>query len=93
MSKYDKSYYDNNKEKIRETAKLYYQNNKEKVLERSKIYYQENKDKIQEYNQKYWSEHGYKYMEEKKLLRLSKNCTKYKIDIDQSKLSTYMTFN
>ena len=58
MSKYDKSYYDNNKEKIRGAAKLYYQNNKEKVLERSKIYYQENKDKIQEYNQKYWAEHG-----------------------------------
>jgi hypothetical protein len=50
MSNYDKSYYDNNKEKIMETAKLYYQNNEEKVLERSKIYYQENKDKIQFYN-------------------------------------------
>ena len=93
MSKYDKSYYDNNKEKMIERAKLYYQNNKEKILERSKVYYQENKVKIQEYNQKYWAEHGQKYMDEKKLLRLSKNCRKYKINVDQSKLSTYMTFN
>ena len=93
MSKYDKSYYDNNKEKMIERAKLYYQNNKEKVLERSKVYYQENKDKINHYNQKYWAEHGQKYMEEKKLLQLSKNCRKYKINVDESKLSTYMTFN
>ena len=47
MSNYDKSYYDNNKEKMIERAKLYYQNNKEKVLERSKVYYQENEVKIQ----------------------------------------------
>ena len=45
MSNYDKSYYDNNKEKMIERAKLYYQNNKEKVLERSKVYYQEIKKK------------------------------------------------
>jgi hypothetical protein len=76
-----------------ERAKLYYQNNKEKVLERSKVYYQENKEKIQEYNQKYWAEHGQKYIEEKKLLQLSKNCRKYKINVNKSKLSTYMTFN
>jgi adenylate kinase family enzyme len=93
MSKYDKSYYDNNKEKMIERAKLYYQNNKEKVLERSKVYYQENKDKINHYNQKYWAEHGQKYMDEKKLLQLSKNCRKYKINVDESKLSTYMSFN
>jgi hypothetical protein len=93
MSNYDKSYYDNNKEKMIERAKLYYQNNKEKVLERAKIYYQENKLKIQEYNQKYWAEHGQKYIEEKKLLQLSKNCRKYKINVNKSKLSTYMTFN
>ena len=93
MSNYDKSYYDNNKEKMIERVKLYYQNNKEKVLERSKVYYQENKDKIKHYNQKYWSEHGQKYMDEKKLLQLTKNCRKYKINVDESKLSTYMTFN
>ena len=93
MSNYNKSYYDTNKEKMIERAKLYYQNNKEKVLERSKLYYQENKVKIQEYNQKYWAEHGQKYMEEKKLLQLSKNCRKYKINVNKSKLSTYMTFN
>ena len=93
MTKYDKkSYYDKNKEMI-EISKLYYQNNKEKILERSKLYYQENKVKIQEYNQKYWAEHGQKYMEEKKLLQLSKNCRKYKINVNKSKLSTYMTFN
>ena len=93
MSSYVKSYYDNNKEKMIERAKLYYQNNKNKVLERSKIYYQENKLKIQEYNQKYWAEHGQKYMDKKQLLRLSKNCRKYKINVNKSKLSTYMTFN
>ena len=93
MSSYDKSYYDNNKEKMIERAKLYYQNNKEKILERSKVYYQENKDKINHYNQKYWAEHGQKYMDEKKLLQLSKNCRKYKINVNKSKLSTYMTFN
>ena len=76
-----------------ERAKLYYQNNKENILERSKVYYQENKDKINHYNQKYWAEHGQKNMEEKKLLQLSKNCRKYKINVNKSKLSTYMTFN
>ena len=93
MSNYDKSYYDNNKEKMIERANLYYQNNKEKVLERSKIYYEKNKDKINHYNQKYWAEHGQKYMDEKKLLQLTKNCRKYKINVDESKLSTYMSFN
>ena len=93
MSNYKKDYYDTNKEKIVENAKLYYQNNKEKVLERSKVYYQENKVQIQEYNQKYWAEHGQKYMDKKQLLQLSKNCRKYKINVNKSKLSTYMTFN
>ena len=93
MSNYDKSYYDKNKEKMIERAKLYYQNNKEKVLERSKVYYQENKLKIQEYNQKYWAEHGQKYMEEKKLMRMLNIDKKFKKDIDPSKLSMILYFN
>ena len=93
MSSYVKSYYDNNKEKRIECAKLYYQKNKEKVLERSKIYYQENKDKIKHYNQKYWSEHCYKYMEEKKLIGMLHIDEKLKKDIDSSKLSMTLYFN
>ena len=93
MSSYVKSYYDKNKEKRIECAKLYYQKNKEKVLERSKIYYQENKDKIKHYNQKYWSEHCYKYMEEKKLIGMLHIDEKFKKDIDPFKLSMTLYFN
>ena len=93
MSNYDKSYYDKNKEKMIERAKLYYQNNKNKVLERSKVYYQENKERIKHYNQKYWSEHGYKYMEEKKLIGMLHIDEKLKKDIDSSKLSMTLYFN
>jgi hypothetical protein len=93
MSNYKKDYYDTNKEKIVENAKLYYQNNKEKILERSKLYYKINKEKINAYNQKYWSKHGEKYMEEKKLMRLHHICKKFKSDVDKSKLTMTLYFN
>ena len=46
-------YYNNNKDKIKETLKEYYNNNKANILEIRKDYYNNNKDKIKEYKKEY----------------------------------------
>jgi hypothetical protein len=58
--------YDQNKEKMIESAKLYYQNNKEKtklyyrnnekIKETAKLYYQNNKEKILDRSKLYYQE-------------------------------------
>lgn len=53
ISEYNRLYYNNNKEKIREKRKQHYNNNREKINECHRQYYQANKEKIREYsNQK-----------------------------------------
>src|SRR5579872_7473713 len=53
MSKkeYDKKYYEQNKEKIKNRSKLWRENNKEKT----KQYYEQNKEKINQWNKEYQS--------------------------------------
>jgi hypothetical protein len=45
---YDKTYYEENKDKINDKKRLYRQENKEKFKEKDKLYYEKNKDIINE---------------------------------------------
>ena len=51
--KYNRLWYQKNKEKILEQKKLYHQKNKEKINENMKLYYQKNKEKKSEYDKLY----------------------------------------
>ena len=53
---YDKKYYTNNKDRIREQISQYRQDNKEKIKKSTSLYYQKNKDSIQEQHKKYASQ-------------------------------------
>jgi hypothetical protein len=57
--KYDKEYYEKNKEKIR----IYYLNNKEKILEKEKEYYKNNAGKILKYKKEYYLDNIEKFEE------------------------------
>jgi len=46
-----KTYYEANKDKIREKYKAYYEANKDKIKEKQKAYYEANKDKVKAYYQ------------------------------------------
>ena len=50
---YDKEYYENNQEKIKEKKKEYYEDNKESIKEHYKEYYEKNKESIKEYKKEY----------------------------------------
>ncbi|CAK5040679.1 unnamed protein product [Meloidogyne enterolobii] len=77
-SKYNKEYYQKNKERFlqhmrnynkknkekkNQFSKIYYQKNKETVQKRKRIYYQNNKEKLKEYQQK--------YQQKKKIVKLA----------------------
>ena len=56
MLEYHKQYRENNKEKRLEYSKRHYQDNREKRLESQKQYNKNNKEKILEYNKKYYQD-------------------------------------
>lgn len=67
---YQKNYYENNKDRIKEIKKRYRENNKDQIREYQKQYrennkdkikdwYDNNKDKIKEYNRNYYKEYYY----------------------------------
>jgi len=58
IKKYDKTYYEENKEHIASMCREYYEKNKEKILEYHKKYTKENKDKIITYKKKYRKENA-----------------------------------
>jgi len=53
IRKYDKNYYEKNKERFSKNWKRHYQKNKEKIRERQKEYYLKNKKTILEYHRNY----------------------------------------
>ena len=67
--KYQKEYYQNNKEKIDEYQKEYYQNNKETKAEYQKEYYQNNKKKLDENGKQYYENNKEKFAEQSKQYR------------------------
>ena len=66
---YDKKYYEENIEVIREQKKKYYKENKEALRERQKKYYKENKEAIAAYGKKYREENIEVIRERKKKYR------------------------
>jgi hypothetical protein len=59
-SEYDKQYYIENADKIKEAKKQYYIENKDKIVEYEKQHYIENADKIKEAKKQYYTEHAAK---------------------------------
>jgi len=53
IKKYDKTYYEENKEHIATMCREYYEKNKEKIIEYHKKYIAENKEKVVAYHKKY----------------------------------------
>ena len=54
QNKYDKKYYQDNKNDILNSKEEYYKINKDKILEDRKEYYLDNKENKQVYNQNYY---------------------------------------
>ena len=70
---YQKEYYENNKEQIKEKQKEYYENNKKQVLEKQKEYNEKNKEQIKEYIKEYNEKNKEQIKEYKKEYRKEYN--------------------
>ena len=82
--KWNKKYYENNKDKITEQRKFYYQENKEIFQNRSKEYYKKNKDMIAKKTHQYYKENKEKLSKQR-----HDNYMKNRLNIQKAKSIKY----
>lgn len=78
MKNYNKSYYEKNKDKIKEAQKRYYQKTKEQRKQYNKGYQKKNLDKFRAGNKRYYEKYGDKIKKRHKEYNLKRT---YGIDI------------
>jgi len=85
-----KKYYEENRERIRETQRLYYQRNKKRLRERASLYYYANRKKVREDQKVYYDK--YKDLINKQRTEKMRNNPELRIVANlRSRLSSYIS--
>ena len=61
MTEYQKQYYDQNSERLKEKSKEYYEQNSERLKEKNREYYEQNSERFKEKNKEYYEQNSEKF--------------------------------